>query len=331
MDNGKKFREIINPHKKSCSICREINRIYNNNSGEAIYSLPEDVGKGYLKRLAIDEETEISLYDFIFREGITMEETALDESFRLSFCLAEAFEWYSEGNKRPFYMRKNESCIFSSGFMHSTGIYNANLKYHGLAISLHPDKYKSILKCFNSANAITDMKRNSNIFRTYKITRYVKEIIQQIISCSYSGILKSMFFEGKVLELIAVYINEVISEKDKGTGTVRLTSQDLRGLHLVKELLDNNFVEPMTISNLAKCAYVNEYKLKVGFKEIYGQSVYSYVIDKRMDAAKQLFEQKDMKIKDVASRVGYTNISHFIEAFRKKFGITPGVYLRNLQ
>ncbi len=48
-----------------------------------------------------------------------------------------------------------------------------------------------------------------------------------------------------------------------------------------------------------------------------------------MELARLLLEQGKFKVKDIASMVGYANTSHFIESFQKKFGTTPGVYLRN--
>lgn len=122
----------------------------------------------------------------------------------------------------------------------------------------------------------------------------------------------------------------MIYEKGGGEGKIRLLQQDIEGLARAREILERNFTEPMTISSLAKMVYMNEYKLKTGFKEVYGQSLYSYVVDKRMETARQLFDEKKMRVKEVAGMVGYTNISHFIEAFRKKFGINPGVYLQNI-
>lgn len=331
MVKGNQFHEISNPNKAACGICREVSKVCNSRGKETVYILPENIGSGYLKRLAVGNATELNIFDFKFQEEITMEERSLDESLKISFCLEESFQWHGEEKHRVFTMGRNESCVFSSGFMHGTGVYKRDTRYCGMGISIHPDRYGAVVEGLQLANAVTDLQRWPEIFKTYKMTASVKEIIQQMLHCPYEGMLKNIYLEGKVLELTAVYLNEVISQKSQGQSSVRLSRQDVESLELAKLLLERNYVEPMTISELAKAVYINEYKLKTGFKEVYGQSVYSYVIDQRMEGARRLFEERDMKIKEVAGRVGYTNISHFIEAFRKKYGVTPGNYLKQLQ
>jgi len=160
----------------------------------------------------------------------------------------------------------------------------------------------------------------------YRMTASVKELISQIVHCPFTGVSESLYVEGKVLELVAVYLNEMVWEKGKGAAKVKLSQEDIKSLQRVKVMLDECFAEPMTISELAKLVYMNEYKLKAGFKEVYGKPIYSYVIDRRMEKAKQLLDEKRMKVKEVASMVGYTNISHFIETFRKKIGVNPGKF-----
>ncbi len=331
MVENNQFHEVSNPNKASCDICREVSRVCNSHGKEAVYMLPPEIGSGYLKKLALGNATEMNIYDFQFWEEIAMEERCRDESLKISFCLEEAFQWYGGKNSKSFVMGRNESCIFSNGFMHSTGLYEGDTHYCGMGISIHPERYGAVVECCQRAEAVTDLQRCPEIFKTYKITPSVRAVVRQMLQCPYEGALKNMYLEGKVLELIAIYINEVIIQESKGQGAVRLSRQDMESLELAKLLLESNYVEPMTLSELAKAVYINEYKLKTGFKEVYGQSVYSYVIDQRMERAKRLFEERDMKIKEVAGRVGYTNISHFIEAFRKKYGITPGNYLKKTQ
>ena len=71
--------------------------------------------------------------------------------------------------------------------------------------------------------------------------------------------------------------------------------------------------------------------MKVGFKEIYGNTVYGYLLDRKLDYSRLQLDTKKFKVNEVATQIGYTNPSHFIAAFRKKFGITPKKYLMQLE
>ena len=84
---------------------------------------------------------------------------------------------------------------------------------------------------------------------------------------------------------------------------------------------------PPGLKELAKQAGLNEYQLKVGFKEIYGNTVFGYLLDHKLDHARVLLDTAKYQVNEVAYQIGYTNPSHFIASFKKKFGVTPKKYL----
>ena len=64
-------------------------------------------------------------------------------------------------------------------------------------------------------------------------------------------------------------------------------------------------------------------KLKEGFKQIYGEPVFSFQFDYKMELARQLLASGALNVNEVGLRVGYSTASHFIAAFKKKYGVTP--------
>ena len=88
-----------------------------------------------------------------------------------------------------------------------------------------------------------------------------------------------------------------------------------------------NLESPPGLKELARWAGLNEYQLKAGFKEIYGNTVHGYLTDHRLDHARLLLDTKKYQVAEVAYQIGHTNPSHFIAAFKKKFGVTPKKYL----
>ena len=68
-------------------------------------------------------------------------------------------------------------------------------------------------------------------------------------------------------------------------------------------------------------------KLKEGFKEVYGDTVYGFLLEYKMDYARQLLDSGQHNVNEVGLKVGYSTASHFISAFKKKYGTTPKKYL----
>ena len=59
-------------------------------------------------------------------------------------------------------------------------------------------------------------------------------------------------------------------------------------------------------------------------------AVFGYLLEHKLDHARVLLDSAKFQVNEVAYQIGYANPSHFIAAFKKKFGVTPKKYLMNL-
>jgi AraC family transcriptional activator of pyochelin receptor len=149
--------------------------------------------------------------------------------------------------------------------------------------------------------------------------------LNQLFTIQLSTNANRLFYQGKILELLALYFSE---RKPDTENCPFLNNEDMvRKIKNAKEHLLKNDDNPPTIKELAKLAGLNEYQLKAGFKEIYGNTVFGYLLDHKMDHARVLLDSQKFQVAQVAYQIGYTNPSHFIAAFKKKFGVTPKKYL----
>jgi AraC-like DNA-binding protein len=110
---------------------------------------------------------------------------------------------------------------------------------------------------------------------------------------------------------------------------VRLYKADQQALYQAKRILDQNIATPPTLTRLARLVCLNEYKLKTGFKELYGMPVHAYVIDQRLETARILMEEQKLGVTEAVLAVGYSDASHFAAKFRKKYGVNPSEYSKN--
>ena len=101
--------------------------------------------------------------------------------------------------------------------------------------------------------------------------------------------------------------------------------QALREVH--RRLISNLSVIPDT-RTLALQVKLPENLMIEGFKHVYGKSVYRYYLDYKMDHALVMLKSGQHLIKEIAYELGYQNPSHFISAFKKKFGATPRQFIQ---
>lgn len=99
--------------------------------------------------------------------------------------------------------------------------------------------------------------------------------------------------------------------------------QDIQYIRQAKAILTENFDRPMTIPQLAKKVGINESKLKIGFKHLYGQSIHDCLQQLRIEKAKHMLITTNITVTDIAFYVGYSQLNHFITLFKGVVGHTP--------
>ena len=152
--------------------------------------------------------------------------------------------------------------------------------------------------------------------------------LHQILNCPFDGITKKAYLESKVWELMSLLIDQEQQRQNNKQGPKLLKSDDIEPIHYAKEILMARLNNPPSLIELARLVGINDCKLKAGFRQVFGTTVFGYVQDCRMEQSRQLLEAGEMSVAEAAQAVGYANRSHFAIAFRKKFGVNPSTYRR---
>jgi AraC-like DNA-binding protein len=147
--------------------------------------------------------------------------------------------------------------------------------------------------------------------------------INDIMNCHFTGGLKLLFLQSKCLELLALQA-QAFEEAAKKTESPVLKSYDKERIYYAREYLLANANHPPCLTELAKIAGINEFKLKHGFKEVFKNTVFGYLSDYKLMRAKELLADNSKDIKNISDELGYSSVQHFSNAFSKKFGISPG-------
>ena len=151
-------------------------------------------------------------------------------------------------------------------------------------------------------------------------------ILSQIVNYNLHPSIKSLYVKGKIYELIALYFNRS-PNADIEQCPYLADEEDVKKIKKAKEIILANMAEPPTLAELSSEVGLSLKRLKEGFKQIYGDSVYSFLFDHKMDYAKRLLETGQYNVNEIGLRIGYSTSSHFIAAFKKKYNTTPKKYL----
>ncbi len=99
-----------------------------------------------------------------------------------------------------------------------------------------------------------------------------------------------------------------------------------RWLERAKELVDDRFAEPITLSVVSEAVQVSRATLARRFRQTYGVSIGEYVRERRLQEAERLIARTREPLSHVALQTGFYDQSHLGNAFRRRFGLTPMAY-----
>ncbi|YAF95600.1 MAG: helix-turn-helix transcriptional regulator [Nodularia sp. CChRGM 3473] len=156
-----------------------------------------------------------------------------------------------------------------------------------------------------------------------KITPAMQTVLLQLLNSPYQGMVQRIFLESKVLELLALQLAQMLEAEQRSKTIINLKAPDVERIHRAKEILINQYDNPPTLLDLARKVGVNDNKLKLGFRQVFGTTVFGYLHNYRMEMAQMLLQEGTQSVAEVASHVGYSNPGHFAAAFKRKFGISP--------
>ncbi|MGF9564870.1 AraC family transcriptional regulator [Neorhizobium sp. JUb45] len=226
---------------------------------------------------------------------------------------------FNAGNGcRTMTLQPGEAAFFSfSDDAHTTGRYSCGHRCKSMLIQLRPDLISEI----NLADFVETRTRSSEILSFAADVR-MNALCGQLFDPGLCGTVGCLLMESYTLELVARAIEAAGRRSPDHAASVK--GNDRMRMARIRELM---LAEPGTehsLSSLAREAGVSVSSLKNKFREIYGQSVFAFLHDVRMDRARQGIEREGWTVSQAAHFTGYRHGSNFSTAFHRYFGYSPG-------
>lgn len=171
--------------------------------------------------------------------------------------------------------------------------------------------------------------RDKHYYKDAPLSPGMVIVLNQLANYNIVPTIKNLYYKAKAYELLSLYFNR--SEEPNVEQCPFLTDEEnVLKIRKAKDIVIANMAEPPSLQELSREIGLSMKKLKEGFKQIYGDSVFSFLFDYKMEYARKLLDSGEYNVNEVGLKVGYSTSSHFIAAFKKKFGTTPKKYLMSL-
>lgn len=249
--------------------------------------------------------------------------------------LKEAYDEAFQARKESFYLGRpvskyNEMIIRKATTLHlEEGVINQIVQQLGT------DKYE---------DAIRQLKR---IFKNASLGGYTPaemegsmQVLLDGVLTTYANVLKTEkedvknYYTIYGYNCLEEYESEVLGWLTNFCDTLNSRFDDYKNKQKIQQAIEyikENYDKDLNMAVVSNHISMNYSLFSYVFKQYTGNNFVNYLKEIRIEAAKRLLEETDMKVIDISSQVGYENEKHFMKTFKATCGVSPTEYRKNMQ
>ena len=222
--------------------------------------------------------------------------------------------------------KTGEAFVVSPGNLHLMGSQSGTVDYYTF---LFPLKYISFRTDDMLDEKLLEPLNSGHLMICPRVNDTAKELCEQLIKI-YEA--KNDESESKITTQVRtkiILLQFILEMWKKGF----VIENDTSGRNIVeKEMvsyIQQNFTGKISLREFGEQFHLSEKYISRYFKEHFHITLSQYVTYLRLEHAKQLLQDTDIPVTDVAMQSGYQNVSYFIRSFQKAYAVSPLKYRKN--
>jgi len=249
-----------------------------------------------------------------------------------AYCLEGSRFFKLSGSSRENTMHSGQWYVGYIPECRGKGILAGSPRFRGVALRFDPLVLFDLLEGrveglpAKLGNLLTQLE-GGVITLTGAMSAALTNAVAQLSLCKRETTFNRLVFESKIIDVLMLHLQEIGGCATAST-TSNLSKRERIAAEQARAMLQRNLLDPPSLDALAAELKVAPYVMKSIFQKAFGISVPSFVLLRRMEAAKQLLDSGDYQVAEVAQEVGYRNTSWFIDVFNRHYGLKPGEYLK---
>lgn len=266
------------------------------------------------------DDYSFSIEHLEYKQAMNMSEMHSHNSFEIYYQMSGGRNYFVEDK---FYStKKGDILIIAPGIKHKT-TYAGIKSYQRFCLYFKPEFLNDLLQFENQIDFLNYIDKylvielGSN--EREKIEFLFFDMLEEFNSKPKNHTLNLQLMLGQLLLRLDRYTRALKSTRVYSPNMYRVISD-------VCLYLQDNFDQEVKLENLAEHFSLSSFYLSRKFKEITKSSIPQYINNIRIDISKELLKNTGHTITEIASKVGFTNSSHFARVFKKYVRLTPQAF-----
>ena len=289
--------------------------------------IPEKFGKGYCAGFVFNEHIRMLISNYELNEDFVVENSEINASKRMIFFKFQNIFPKTGVVSTEKHLMEMPSVLIATSRMNTDNVISIHTNTATINIEVDADYLNGLFDFSEKSPVLQNLLQNIQpLLFEQMIYPSLQKIVDEILTEPVDETFKLFFLRIKAEELVCKLLMEL--EKRDEKHLYALNIQYIQSIYKVKEQMLEHLETPPVIKELAVCANISPSKLKRLFKQIFGNSIFSYYQEFRMKEAARLLKEEKLSVSDVGYQLGFTNLSHFSRVFKEHIGMKPKQYSR---
>lgn len=262
--------------------------------------------------------------DLVLQRNASIERTDFISIF--FYNNEQLIDLVSDQNEPVKFSQSNQSAIqLTTSDLNSTIRFPANSQTYYCVVGITSSKLRTLLGVENPNSIIRKIISGKDPFLYFEsMSKEMLRDVKHLSEISVKNELSNFYYQIKVQELLYHLFEKLSRRENVQHQTINIA--DAERLLMLRTTLLDDLSTPPVLATLSKTIGMSETKMKQLFKQTFGDTIYNYYQQKRLEEAAFLLKQAGRSVSDVGYQLGFGNLSHFSKLFERQFGVTPKKY-----
>ena len=285
--------------------------------------IPKERGRGYCIGFVFNQYIRMLISNYELYEDVAIRNAEIDVSKRVLFFKFQNV--FPQTNIDPTQLQKLPTVLIATSRVNMDDSISVHTNVATINIEVDVDYLGRLFDSVDSFPILQNLLKNTQALLFEQIIfPSLQEIINKILSDTVDETFELFYYRVKAEELICKLLMELKKRTEKQF--YPLNTNDIQTIYKVKEQMLQHLDTPPVIHELSTLANMSPTKLKCLFKQIFGDSIFSYYQSFRMQEAARLLKAGNLSVSEVGYQLGFTNLSHFSRVFAQHIGMKPKKY-----
>jgi AraC-like DNA-binding protein len=290
--------------------------------------IPAAFGSGYCARFVFNEHIRMLIMNYELNEDLLVENPEVNTSMKMILFKFQNVFPKSATLPSLYPLKATPSVLITTSSMNTDAVIPVHTNTAAINIEVDARYLNGLFSLPGRSPVLQSLLQNTQpLLFEQMIYPSLQKIVDEILTESVGETFELFFLRIKAEELICRLLMELEQRDEKHL--YALNSHDIQTIYKIKDQMLEQLETPPVIKDLAVSAGMSPTKLKRLFRQIFGDSIFSYYQAFRMKEAALLLDGGKLSVSDVGYRLGFSNLSHFSKVFKEHMGLNPKQYSRS--